>query len=33
MNQLASHLKNGSNSTDESLELIQKVFQLDEVSK
>ncbi|SHI85887.1 glutamyl-tRNA reductase [Mesonia phycicola] len=33
MNQFASHLKNGSNSTDESLELIQKVFQLDEVSK
>ncbi|MBW2961669.1 glutamyl-tRNA reductase [Mesonia aestuariivivens] len=33
MNQFASHLKNGSDSTDESLELIKKVFQLDEVSK
>ena len=33
MNQFASHLKNGSDSTDESLELIQKVFQLDDFSK
>jgi len=33
MNQFASHLKEGTNTTDESLELIQKVFQLDEVSK
>jgi glutamyl-tRNA reductase len=33
MNQFASHLKEGTNTTDESLDLIQKVFQLDEVSK
>jgi len=33
MNQFASHLKEGTNTTDESLELIQKVFQLEEVSK
>lgn len=30
MNHFASHLKGDSNSTDESLELIQKMFQLEE---
>ncbi|WP_324720285.1 glutamyl-tRNA reductase [Salinimicrobium sp. HB62] len=33
MNQFANHLKGDSNSTDESLELIQKVFQLEEPIK
>ncbi|UZH56797.1 glutamyl-tRNA reductase [Salinimicrobium tongyeongense] len=33
MNQFANHLKGDSNSTDESLELIQKVFQLEETVK
>lgn len=33
MNQFANHLKGDSNSTDESLELIQKVFQLEEAPK
>jgi len=33
MNQFANHLKGDSNSTDESLELIQKVFQLEETAK
>lgn len=33
MNQFANHLKGDSNSTDESLELIQKVFQLEEPEK
>lgn len=33
MNQFASHLKQDSNSTDESLALIQKVFQLEDLSK
>jgi len=31
MNQFANHLKDDSNTTLESLELIQKVFQLEEV--
>ena len=33
MNQFANHLKGDSNNTDESLELIQKVFQLEELAK
>ncbi|NJW52065.1 glutamyl-tRNA reductase [Salinimicrobium oceani] len=33
MNQFANHLKGDSNSTDESLELIQKVFQLEQPVK
>ena len=33
MNQFANHLRGDSNSTDESLELIQKVFQLEETAK
>ncbi|MGO1584440.1 glutamyl-tRNA reductase [Mesonia sp.] len=33
MNQFASHLKQDSDSTDESLALIQKVFQLEDLSK
>ncbi len=33
MNQFANHLKGDSNTTDESLELIQKVFQLEETTK
>ncbi|MDT0294417.1 glutamyl-tRNA reductase [Mesonia ostreae] len=33
MNQFASHLKKDSDSTDESLALIQKVFQLEDLSK
>ncbi len=33
MNQFANHLKGDSNSTDESLELIQKVFQLEDTIK
>ena len=33
MNQFANHLKGDSNTTDESLELIQKVFQLEETVK
>ncbi|WP_029036294.1 glutamyl-tRNA reductase [Salinimicrobium xinjiangense] len=33
MNQFANHLKGDSNTTDESLELIQKVFQLEETAK
>jgi hypothetical protein len=30
MNQFANHLKDDSNTADESLEFIQKVFQLEE---
>lgn len=33
MNHFANHLKDDSNTTDESLELIQKVFQLEDASK
>jgi len=33
MNQFANHLKDDSNTADESLELIQKVFQLEEAAK
>ncbi len=33
MKHFANHLKGDSDSTDESLELIQKVFQLEEVQK
>lgn len=33
MNHFANHLKGDTNTTDESLELIQKVFQLEEVSR
>ncbi|GAB2762971.1 glutamyl-tRNA reductase [Salinimicrobium soli] len=33
MNQFANHLKGDSNNTDESLELIQRVFQLEELAK
>ena len=33
MNQFANHLRGDSNNTDESLELIQKVFQLEELAK
>jgi glutamyl-tRNA reductase len=33
MNQFANHLKGDSNTTDESLELIQRVFQLEETAK
>ena len=33
MNHFANHLKDDSNTTDESLELIQKVFQLEEATK
>jgi glutamyl-tRNA reductase len=33
MNHFANHLKEDSNTTDESLELIQKVFQLEETYK
>ena len=33
MNQFANHLKDDSNTADESLEFIQKVFQLEETAK